>query len=164
MAPLLLSWQEGLGVEMLYVKPLTLAQANAFISHLHRHHKKVQGHRFSLAAYDNYTLVGVATVGRPVSSGCPQYDVAEVTRLCTDGTKNACSILYSACARACKEMGYCRIQTYILETESGTSLKASGWFCEGAAGGRSWTTKTRKRSADMDGEPKTRWCKVLQEL
>ena len=43
-------------------------------------------------------------------------EVVEVTRLCTDGTKNACSFLYGAAARIAKEMGYKQIQTYILES------------------------------------------------
>lgn len=53
-----------------------------------------------------------------------------MTRLCTDGTPNACSFLYQASARAGKALGYRRIQTYILREETGTSLKASGWKFE----------------------------------
>ena len=30
----------------------------------------------------------------------------EIRRVCTDGTRNACSILYGACARIAREMGY----------------------------------------------------------
>jgi hypothetical protein len=40
-------------------------------------------------------------------------------------------MLYSACARAAKALGYGRIITYILESESGTSLRASGWVMTG---------------------------------
>lgn len=103
-----------------------LAEANAFVERLHRHHKKVQGHRFSLGALNDNLLVGVAIVGRPVG-GANQNGWVEVTRLCTDGTKNACSFLYAAAARAAKALGYERIQTYILNNESGVSLAASGW-------------------------------------
>ena len=70
----------------------------------------------------------------------------EVTRLCTDGTRNACSFLYSRAARIAKEMGYKKIITYILETENGSSLKASGWTCEDKdVGGGSWDCQSRPR-------------------
>lgn len=105
---------------------LELRDANVFVESHHRHHKKIQGHRFSLGCLDGGVLVGVAVVGRPVS-GKNQDIWLEVTRLCTDGTKNACSFLYGAAARAGRALGYGRIQTYILETESGISLRAAGW-------------------------------------
>lgn len=105
---------------------LELREANAFIEEHHRHHKRVQGHRFSISALLDEKVVGVAIVGRPVG-GQHQNDWLEVTRLCTDGTKNACSFLYSAAARAGKLLGYRRIQTYILKDEPGTSLRAAGW-------------------------------------
>jgi len=106
-----------------------LKEANAFVTELHRHHKRVQGHRFSLGAESNGVLVGVAIVGRPVG-GANQRQWVEVTRLCTDGTPNCCSFLYGATARAAKALGYVRIQTYILNDETGASLKASGWKFE----------------------------------
>ena len=106
-----------------------LREANEFVEKLHRHHRKVQGHRFSLGAMHNDALVGVAIVGRPVG-GANQDRWVEVTRLCTDGTPDACSFLYGAAARAAKALGYQRIQTYILASEPGTSLKASGWAFE----------------------------------
>lgn len=103
-----------------------LKEANDFILRLHRHHKPVVGHRYSLGVNGHDCLVGVAIVGRPVG-GTHQYDWVEVTRLCTDGTPNACSFLYGAAARAAKALGFARIQTYILKEEPGVSLKASGW-------------------------------------
>jgi len=106
-----------------------LKEANAFVERLHRHHNRIQGHRFSIGAAVDGELVGVAIVGRPVG-GANQYKWIEVTRCCTDGTKNACSFLYGAAARAGKALGYERIQTYILQDELGTSLKASGWEFE----------------------------------
>src|SRR5690242_3370013 len=78
------------------IVPLTLAQANALVASLHRHHKPAQGHRFSIGAEHNGALVGAVIVGRPVARGCDPYRTAEVVRLVTDGTKNACSFLYSA--------------------------------------------------------------------
>jgi len=125
--------------QTLHVRPIELRDANEFVGRLHRHHQPVQGHRFSISAWLGDKCVGVAIIGRPVArlAGSP-LEVLEVTRLCTDGTPHACSILYAAAARAGVAMGYKRIQTYILETEPGTSLKAAGWTCEGEAGGGQW--------------------------
>lgn len=92
-----------------------------------------------MAAAVNGEIVGVAIVGRPVSRYLDDGWTLEVNRLCTDGTKNACSFLYSAAWRATKNMGYKKLITYILDTEKGTSLKASGWKCVGEAGGKRWT-------------------------
>ncbi len=83
---------------------LELKEANAFVVARHRHHDRVQGHRFSIGAIKNGQLVGVAIVGRPVG-GQHQEDWVEVTRLCTDGTRNACSFLYGAAANAAKALG-----------------------------------------------------------
>jgi len=144
----------------LHVVPVELREANDFIASLHRHHQPVVGHRFSIGAVnDDGTLHGVCVVGRPVArlAGHPR-DVAEVTRLATDGTYNACSILYAAAARACKAMGFRRIQTYTLPAEGGASLCASGWVCEGEAGGGQWKhTDGKPRRTDQPTEIKTRW-------
>jgi hypothetical protein len=112
---------------MLTLVHLELTEANRFVTRLHRHHARAQGHRFSVGVQQDGVLVGVAIVGRPVS-GKHQSIWTEVTRLCTDGTKNASSFLYSAAARASRELGYERIQTYILQDEPGTSLRAAGWI------------------------------------
>jgi hypothetical protein len=150
---------------MLVVRPLTLEQANAFVAAIHRHHKPIVGHRFSVGAFRDGACVGVAIVGRPVARMVPQYEVAEVTRLATDGSKNACSILYAACARACDAMGFERIQTYTLLSESGASLRAAGWTDEGAAGGGDWNRpKQLLRGANRTDQPMTgkrRWSRTL---
>lgn len=149
----------------LRVIPLTLAQLNEFVEQHHRHHKKVQGHRFSLGVMNDEHMVGACSVGRPVSRELDPYLTAEVTRLVTDGTKNACSILYAASARACQAMGFKRIQTYILENEPGTSLKASGWKLDGMTTGGDWNHSAAfagKRRTDQPQGPKQRWVKDLQ--
>lgn len=84
---------------MLTVKPISLKDANDYIIENHRHHDKVSGHKFSISVYDGDRLCGVATVGRPLSRLLDNGNTLEVTRLCTDGTRNACSILYARCAR-----------------------------------------------------------------
>jgi hypothetical protein len=144
------------------VVPLTLKEANALIASLHRHHKPVVGHRFSLGASYNGELIGAVVVGRPVSREVDWRTVAEVTRLVTDGTKNACSCLYSAASRACQTMGFEKIQTYVLESEPATSLKASGWHFEILTSGGTWNNGARKgRREDQPLERKQRWARVL---
>lgn len=144
------------------IVPLTLKQANELIAKLHRHHKPVVGHRFSIGAEKDGNLVGAAVIGRPVARAVEQYRTAEVTRLVTDGTKNACSALYSAAARICKEMGFDKIQTYILETEPGTTLKASGWIFEAKTAGGDWNHSWRKgRRIDQPMVKKQRWGRIL---
>ncbi len=133
----------------------------------HRHHQPCQGHRFSIGAVDESGILhGACIIGRPVArlAGDPAK-VLEVTRLVTDGTFNVCSMLYSAAARAGKELGFERIQTYILaEEEIGTSLKASGWICEGIAGGGQWKhTDGKQRRTDQPTGMKTRWSKKLND-
>ena len=116
-----------------------------YIKRHHRHHKPPIGHICSLACADGDKIVGVAVIGRPVARGLDNGLIAEVTRCCTNGTKNACSMLYGAAWRACRALGYKRLITYILKEEKGTSLKAAGWKCLGECGGGSWDCKTRPR-------------------
>lgn len=125
-----------------------LAAANAYVLEHHRHHKPVRSHKFSLGCMADGELVGVAIVGRPVSRYLDNGNTLEVTRLCTNGAKNACSFLYGAAWRAAKALGYKKIITYTLESENGASLKASGWKCAGTAGGLRWTGK-RKPETDL---------------
>lgn len=125
--------------------PLDLSEANQFVAELHRHHKPVVGHKFSLGAVKDDKIVAVAIIGRPVARGRDDGLTLEVTRLCSDGTKNACSFLYGAAARAAFALGYKRIGTYILASESGTTLKAAGWRMIGEVKGRSWNCQSRPR-------------------
>lgn len=125
--------------------PLDLSAANAFVAENHRHHVPVVGHKFSIGAMLGDRLVGVVIVGRPVARHRDDGWTLEVTRLCTDGTRNACSFLYGAAARAAFALGFRKIGTYILDSEPGTSLKAAGWKCLGARGGGSWSVPSRPR-------------------
>lgn len=97
-----------------------LKQANEFIAQHHRHHKPVQGHRFSLRVVDDSgATLGVAVVGRPVAKSYNPTQVVEVTRLCSDGSKNVCSMLYSSAARISKELGYIYIskRTFLIPNQ-----------------------------------------------
>jgi hypothetical protein len=129
----------------LTVERLELGEANAFVREHHRHHKPVVGHIFSIGAALDGEIVGVAIIGRPVSRHRDDGVTAEITRLATDGTANACSFLYGASARAAFALGFKRIGTYILATEPGTSLTAAGWRMIGETPGRSWSVPSRPR-------------------
>lgn len=134
---------------------IKLPEANAFVSEHHRHHKPVIGHLFSIGAVIGDQLVGVAIVGRPVARMRDDGVTAEVTRLCTDGTRNACSFLYGACARAAFALGFKRIGTYILASETGATLNAAGWRMIGETRGGSWSRPSRGRDDKHPTEPKT---------
>ena len=136
---------------------IPLSESNKFVSVHHRHHKPVVGHKFSLCCRKNEKTVGVAIVGRPVSRHLDDGYTLEVTRLCTDGTRNACSFLYSAAWRAAKALGYKKIITYTLASENGASLRAAGWMCAGQAGGLRWTGKRKPREDLYPAEMKLRY-------
>lgn len=140
--------------EKLRLSPIDFSEAAAFVRELHRHHTPPVGHKFSLAAYAGNELVGVVIVGRPVSRMRQDGLTLEVTRLCTNGHRNACSFLYGAAARAAFALGYQRIGTYILKSEPGTSLKAAGWKLIGERGGGSWSRPDRLRDDKHPVEPK----------
>jgi hypothetical protein len=144
----------------LQIKPITYRQACDFISLYHRHHGPPQGCKFCVGAFVNEAMVGCAVCGRPVSRALDHGEICEITRLCTDGTPNACSFLYGACCRIAKAMGYKRIITYTLLSESGASLKASNFVCEGIAGGMKWTG-VRDRGQHFPAEMKQRWARQL---
>jgi hypothetical protein len=127
------------------IERLDLGEANAFVREHHRHHKPVIGHLFSIGAALDGVIVGVAIVGQPVARERDDGVTAEITRLATDGTRNACSFLYGASARAAFSLGFKRIGTYILATEPGTSLSAAGWRQIGEVRGRSWSCPSRPR-------------------
>lgn len=142
----------------LVLSPISLKAANEYVASLHRHHKPTQGHKFSIACQDETGAVrGVVIVGRPVSRMLDDGFTAEVTRLCTDGAHNACSILYAAANRAARAMGYKKVITYILESETGVSLKAAGWKYERIAGGGTWSRPSRGRTDKHPLESKQLW-------
>lgn len=127
------------------ITPINLDEANAFVAKFHRHHKPVVGCKFCIAVSHEGLVVGVSIVGRPVSRHLDNGWTLEVNRVCTDGTKNACSMLYGASWRVAKELGYKRLITYTLPEEGGASLRASNWKLVGLRGGGNWNTKTRPR-------------------
>lgn len=141
----------------LRLAPITLRAANAYVAEHHRHHKPARGCLFCVSVRDGERTAGVAIIGRPVSRMLDDGRTAEVVRCCTDGTPNACSMLYGAARRAARAIGYGRIVTYTLPEEGGASLRAAGWRCDGVAGGGSWSRESRRRQDDHPLERKWRW-------
>lgn len=141
--------------------PLELKEANDFVARLHRHHKPVLRDKFRVGCEVGGILVGVAQIARPVSRMLDDGQTVEVVRLCTDGTKGVCSFLYSRAARIAREMGYKRIITYILSSETGTSLKAAGWRFDCVTDGGDWSRQSRPRNGAFPTIPKKRFSKEL---
>lgn len=161
---------------MIKAIPLKRKEAELFIEKYHRHHGKTQGDMFRVGAEENGELVGVVQCGRPVSRFLDDGKTIEVTRLCTNGKKNVCSFLYARAARVAQQLGYEKIITYILVSELGTSLKASGWRCDetNVGGIGHWNKGARPLTEDtqlsMFGRPKKyptekkqRWVKDLKQ-
>ena len=136
--------------------PVSLRDANAFVAAHHRHHPPVVGHKFSIGATREGEFVGVVIVGRPVSRHRDNGATLEVTRLCTDGTRNVCSFLYGRAAKAAFALGYQRIGTYTLPDEGGASLRASGWTLIGERGGGEWSAPCRPRER-MKSQTGQKW-------
>lgn len=140
------------GIEL---RPITRDEAHAYIREHHRHHGAPVGELWRHAVHDDAgVIVGVATVGRPVARALDDGLTVEVTRLCTDGAPNACSMLYGAARRAADAKGYRRGLTYILASETGASLRAAGYRQLWTVRGRSWDCPSRPRSDKHPTEDK----------
>jgi hypothetical protein len=136
------------------IVPTTLKQANEFVARHHRHNKPATGHKFSIALEDAGLIVGVAIAGRPVARHFDDGLTLEVNRTCTDGTRNANSMLYGAIWRAAKAMGYTRCVTYTQAGESGASLQAAGWVKVKELPPRgSWAESTKDPEAKAKRDP-----------
>ena len=130
---------------MLYLQPINFAEAVEFVRLIHRHHEPPISNKYSIAVNDGVKIVGVIIVGRPIARAFDNGYTAEVTRCCTDGTKNAASMLYGAAWRAARAMGYKRLVTYTLAEEPGTSLRAAGFREIAKTKGGSWNCPSRPR-------------------
>lgn len=119
----------------LRIVPMYRDDANAYVRRLHRKLKPTRSAIFYVGvADDSGDLHGVAVVARPVARMLDDGFSAEIQRVATDGTRNACSMLYGACRRIARELGYKRILTYTLPEEGGASLRAAGFMFDGDAG------------------------------
>jgi hypothetical protein len=144
--------------------PLGLKEANRFVGIEHRHCKPVRGYKFAIGAWLGAPfacgrLVGVAIIARTIAKGLHHPLRAEITRLATDGTWNACSFLYQRAKRIVQAMGYVSLKTYTRTDESGGSLRAIGACCEAELEARSWKKSSKKRKRIDQSEParRLRW-------
>lgn len=137
--------------------PTTRDEAMAFVALHHRHHGRPRGYLFAAACASEGAVCGVAIVGRPVARLLQDGWTAEVTRVATDGTRNACSFLYGACWRAARALGYRRLVTYTLREEGGASLRGAGFTLIGEAGGGTWSRRARPRVDTHPLQAKIRW-------
>ena len=142
---------------MLSIVPCTLTEANEFIRKHHRHNQPMPGAKFCVAVAADHVVVGVAIVGRPVSRMLDDGWTLEVSRTCTDGTKNANSMLYGRCQRICFALGYKKLVTYSMQHESGSSLIAAGWKCVSKTNGESWNRHSRPRVDLHPLQARLRW-------
>lgn len=143
----------------LSIVPVDFAEACAFIRQHHRHHIPPVGHKASLGLSDGERIRGVAVLGRPVARRLDDGWTLEVTRVATDGVHNGCSKLYGAAWKLAQALGYRRLVTYTLKSESGSSLRAVGWRCldrEGSAEG-TWSRPSRPRVDKAPLQAKLRW-------
>jgi len=142
--------------------PTTLGQARAFVNQHHRHNKAPQGGLYAVGASDGEHIVGVAIVGRPVARHLDNGTVAEVTRVCTvdNAPKGTCSFLYARCWQAARALGWRKLITYTLQSESGASLRGAGWKAiaelkpNNPAG---WQNRPGREWQQVVGEGKIRW-------
>lgn len=148
--------------------PITFPAAQAFIGRHHAHCNPPHAWRFGSGIANGSVLMGVATVGNPVTPALNGRGIVEVNRLCVRRDVdpmlrwNCCSMLYAHSAREAERRGFQRIITYVRDDEDGTSLKAAGWTLEGRAGGRGWHSARRARSNRNAWIGKQRWSRVLR--
>lgn len=150
----------------LCIVPMTLREANEFVVSFHRHNKQARGCKFAIGVEDDTDFWGVAIVGRPVARGLQDGFTAEVLRTCCrDGAPKGCnSALYAAAWRACRAMGYRRLVTYTLATESGASLRGAGFRTVAELAPRKTAWKGPDRDRDWQpiyGQQKLRWERVV---
>lgn len=142
----------------LELQPITQREANTFIEEHHRHHLPSRGYKFAIGLNDGSSVVGVVTVGRPVARGYDDGYTAEITRCCVlEDIPNGCSKLYAAAWRAARAMGYRRLITYTLASESGGAMRASGWRTVHEVPGRSWSCSSRPRVDKHPTQDKICW-------
>ena len=143
---------------MLTPRPITQRDARAWVQATHRHLSAPRGDVIRIALVDSSGAIrAVGIAGRPVARWLDDGLTLEITRIASDGAANACSMLYGALRRAGVELGYRRFVTYTLPEEGGASLRASGWTCDGEAGGGQWCCPSRHRREAERQDVKLRW-------
>jgi hypothetical protein len=133
----------------LELRPIGTREASAVVKRLHRHLPRVVGGLFAVSVFDNDELVGVGVASRPKARFLQDGFTVEISRVATDGHRNACSKIYGALCRACAAIGVRRVVTFTRTDEPGTSLRAAGFTEAGLTREQSWDRPQRHRF----GEP-----------
>lgn len=147
------------------VKPMSLKDVQKYVDENHRHNKAPRHHKFSIGLVKDGEIVGVGVAGLPTARMLNDGDSLEITRTCTDGTRNANSAIYGALVRAARSLGYRRVFTYTQCTESGASLRGAGWRIDSKLAARKgWNTKSRERcNQEYMSVERTRWIIELKD-
>lgn len=143
----------------LVIVPAVWADVQRFVAEHHRHHGKPVGMKFCLAVAEGDTIVGVASVGRPVARAFQDGWTLEVNRSCVLDAPHANSMLYASAWRAAKALGYRRLITYTQAGETGASLRAAGWRVVAERPARpGWDAPSRPRKLrGIDDIARTLW-------
>lgn len=140
------------------LRPIAVKEAMGVVARLHRHLPRVVGARHAVSAWKNGRLVGVALIANPIARlEAREWDIAEITRVATDGTRNAGSFLYAHAKRAAQALGYRRVRTKTLPCESGASLRAVRGRQIGVTRAQSWDRENRRREQLTPVVQKLRW-------
>jgi hypothetical protein len=139
--------------------PVSLKEANRFITMFHRHSSPVRGAKFQIGLWEDGELIGVGIAGRTIARLLDKRTTIEVLRTCVKpGHPNANSQLYARIRDICLRMGYTSIITYNLKSESGSSLLAIGAIPVADVKPGNWKRPGRHRHfKQIYAEPKTRW-------
>lgn len=149
--------------EPMVIRPISRNAAGAYLARVHRHQPSLTaGWLFGCGLYRGDQLLGVACAGRPCRS-LQDGLTCEISRVATEGERDACSRLYGALCRAAKALGYSRIVTYTRMDERGSACLAAGFRDDGPAGGGEWGRPSRPRNAAADPSPKRRWIWTLDK-
>lgn len=154
------------------VRPISKTDARRFVQENHRHNEAPLSMQVQFCAGLELDgeLIAVVTAGRPVARMLDDGLTLEVNRVCVkDLHRNANSALYGAIGRAAQALGYERLVTYTLASESGASLRAAGFSEPVEIGARSWEKDNQKGNRvrydytiwgerrQAQDEPKLRW-------
>lgn len=147
---------------MLTAIPISNKEAAEFVANFHRHNKSPRFSLFSVGASDGNQLVGVAIVNRPVARMLDDGETVEVIRCCVidNAPKGTCSFLYARCWQAAKALGWKKLVTYTLQSESGASLRGAGWKVVAEIKERNpadWQSRPGREWQPVVGQAKFRW-------
>jgi hypothetical protein len=142
--------------------PMYITEALKFVDNFHRHNDPPVSGLFAVGASDGKQLVGAAIVGRTVARGLDDGETAEVVRCCVieSSPKGTCSFLYARCWQAAKALGWRKLVTYTLQSESGASMRGAGWKVVAQLQARDpadWQSRPGREWHPVVGQQKIRW-------